>query len=377
MALGDSSVSPELDTQTSEETPTANPVKLTPLGWSVGSPVEDLILATKTYVVGSFEAGAWIITGGDLQSRNTRHGGHTKWLRSKSKAGDVYTLVRHSRELFDHSDLEHGGLFLRRGFSSMGAVLTGEDPFAVWELMNTVSYLHEVSWTEVLHSFLKHLAEISAITHTRFHPIYRMFERLRGLASTEMLHVMASMRQCAAEEVEKFTGPTAISALKLRLGWLRSLSLIQNRESVEDVFGTLLEMSQAQFGQDEVRSLLILNRIGNSLQERHLYDAAEATGREIVSLAKDRSHTEAAIAFRGRGLSLMCRAQVAQGNFHGARASLDELFDFNTAYHGRTDPLTVVTMLMLENCLQASGEDLEAEKIRARRSHFTILMSDL
>jgi hypothetical protein len=236
----------------------SDPFDLVTLGFGSITPAEELLLAIQSYVVGLFEAGAWVINGGDLHSRDMKTDGCTKWLGSRSEAGNLYTLVRHSRELFDHRDLEHGALCLRRRFSSMEVILSEEDPFAVWELMNTIPYLHEVGWTEVLRLFLNQLAEMSAITHNRSHPIYRMFEHLRGLLSSEMLHVMALMRQCAAEEVENITGPTDISTLKLRLGWLRSLSLMQSRESVEEVFGTLLEISQAQVSQAGVHSLLIL-----------------------------------------------------------------------------------------------------------------------
>lgn len=341
------------------------------------TPVENLCLAIRYYIVGSFEGGAWIIDGGDIHSRSRNIDCDVHCFGGKSESANLYTLIRHSRQLFDSGDLENGGVCLRRGFSHLQMILKREDPFTVWELMNTVSYLREAGWTEVLRSFLNQLTDLSAVTHSRFHPIYHMFEKLRGLMPAEMLHIIALMRQCAAEEVEKVIGHTSLGTLKLKLGWLRSVSLVQDQETVENVFKVLLQRSQTQFGKDGIQSLLILNRIGSSLHERKLFAEAEATGWELVSCANGQRSPDAVIAFKGRGLALMSRAQFAQGKYDEAGRSLDHLLDFNIAHYGWADPLTIDTMMLRELCMEACGEDLKAEKIRAQRLRLIRESSDL
>jgi tetratricopeptide (TPR) repeat protein len=164
------------------------------------------------------------------------------------------------------------------------------------------------------------------------------------------------MRKCASDLAECFSGPLSVPALNLRLGWLRSLSLIKSRELVEQEFRNLLDQARLQFGRDGLQSLLILNRIANSLQERHSYAAAEAASREILQCIGDHLPAHALTKLRGQGLSLAGRALIAQGKYVAAEETLAELLAHNTASYGSDDPLTVSAVGLMEVCLTASGK---------------------
>jgi hypothetical protein len=95
--------------------------------------------------------------------------------------------------------------------------------------------------------------------------------------------------------------------------------------------GALLTKCRMQFGRDQVPCLLILNRLGNSLYERRHYVETDNIGYEILQHASSTTFRGHASVFKGRGLSLMCRAQVAQGKFDEAEANSRQLIDMNVA----------------------------------------------
>lgn len=122
--------------------------------------------------------------------------------------------------------------------------------------------------------------------------------------------------------MEEVTGPDSLSTLKLKHGWRRSLSLITSSESTENQFRELLVALQSRFGIAGLQPLLILNRLAKSQFERKCYAQAESISGKILNLATIQPLTTTILPFVGRGLSLMSRAQLVQGNLVSAEANL-------------------------------------------------------
>jgi tetratricopeptide (TPR) repeat protein len=316
--------------------------------------VDVLLWSVRNYIVFHFETGAWVMKGGDLRSCNFAR--TSSKIPAKSDSSDLYTSVRHSRRLFERGNRIGGAGRLRSAFSQIEAILDNDDPYAIWELLNTVSYLRESQWDSVFAAFLTQLARASKGKYSQDHPIAVIFRQIRYVAPEEVFCVIAAMRKCASDLAESFSGLLSVPALNLRLGWLRSLSLIQGRELVEQEFRNLLNQARLQFGKDGLQSLLILNRIANSLQERHSYAAAEAISLEILQCIGDHLPTHAIKKLRGQGLSLISRALIAQGKYDAAEEHLAELLAHNTASYGSNDPLTISAIGLMEVCLTASGK---------------------
>lgn len=331
------------------------------------SGVEEILIAIRTYNIGSFETGVWAFDERHPHCRDVRNVCSGRNPDSKSGSTDLYVLISQSRELFKGGDYHHGGLCLRQGFSRIQEILREEDPFAVWELMNTVSFLHEQGWADVLQSVLCHLAQMSDLLKTPSHPLSRIFRWCCNLASSDLLEVIARMRQCAADQFEDVTGSLSVSTVKLRLGWLRALGLVSGHEAHEAGLRALLVRCRTQFGLGQVQCLLILNRLANSLYERGQYTETASIGHEILQHASSPHFKGCASVFKGRGLSLICRAQVAQGEYVKAEAILNQLLDLNIACYGWRDPLTMDAMIVLEMCLDKLGKNQDAARLRAQR----------
>jgi hypothetical protein len=329
--------------------------------------LEVILVSIQTYISGSIEAGEWIIKGDHPDILDLRSSSPAAAQSMKSQASDLYTTICHARNLFKGGDISGGGACLDRGFEQIRSVLIKPDPFTVWEILNTVSHLHEHGWPDVLDMLLTHLSKMAVLTYGHFHPMYRIFEHFRSVPYEDRLKFIALMRQCAADHVEAITGSESLSTLKLKLGWLRSVSLINSPESVEQRFRELLETHQRRCGTEGVRALLILNRLAKSLFERKRYVQTEGIGCEILRLATSQPLTRETLGFIGRGLSLMSRAQFVQGKYAAAEANLEKLLRFNVASYGWGDPLTIETITILEACLNSSEKGYTAAKVRSHR----------
>jgi hypothetical protein len=338
------------------------------------TPVEEILHAIRAYINGSFEAGAWVIDHQRSPMQSVRTVSKLRHQDSKTAAFDLYALVCHSWDLFRNKDFHNGGICLRKGFSRIPDIIREEDPFAAWELLNTVSYLQEEGWLDVLQSILRQLSEMAASFKSRSHPLCRIFTRCHRLSPSDLFQVIATMRQCAADEFEHYIGSLSVSTVQLRLGWLRAVSLISGREAVEQRLKALLGKYQSHFGPNQTQCLLILNRLAHSLYERGQYAETEAVSQELLMQAASTGFTGSASIFSGRGLNLLCRAQVALGKYLEAEANLQRLLDLNVACYGWSDPLTITSLKSLENCLAQSGRELDAANVRAQRLNHVSLM---
>ena len=271
---------------TSDPTFPASAYLVRPTFISTGvSSVNEMLVNVRTYIEASFDSGIWVSDSQDPIFQDIRNACSAKSFGTKSASSDLYTIICHSGQFLQDQDYHLGGVCLRIAFSRIKEILSTQDPFALWELMNTISFLYEENRTDLLQAFLRQLSNMSAILHTKYHPLFRIFSRCRGLESRELPQAMAVMRQCAADQFEKITGSLSISTVKLKLGWLRAIGLVTGLKNVEDRLKALLATCQEEYGVGTVQSLLVSNRLANSLLERKMYIETEALGHDILHRA--------------------------------------------------------------------------------------------
>lgn len=276
---------------------------------------------------------------------------------------DVHYDCVTAYRLLERKSNREGLQVLVRGFDGIRVILEDEQPQVVDSLFYLIFYLTSLKNKTFLKAFLNRFAKTARSLLPENHPLSQISRRLREFDTAQLFDVVLNAWHSMIDLFKALLGPFHSDTLVCVIDYLLVKCNTGNGDESDRQLRALLRECEELCGLNDLRSMLLLNRLGELLLKTGRFADAEVAGRDIVQRSLETQSDE----FRHGGLDILARSQYCQGKLQLAVSTQSELADLCCLLYGGSDSVTCGHLVRLEEWLMGLSRAEEAEECRERR----------
>lgn len=324
---------------------------------------EHIFTIIRDYFLGSFGAGTWVANNEISDCISTkRKGNEMVALKNLFSHHDV------ACQLLDNKSFQEAGRVLNSAFAGIKDILTAEHPRTVGALFDLCMYLRNRRRSDIAMILLRQLAGMASVLLPSSHPLGQIWKLIGSLDPVYFEQTLITAWQSALDRLEAVLGPLHYSTLRSRLEYIQMVESLYGLSRSETLLKDLVQKCKVTCGLTDVRTLKLLDTLGEVLMGQEKYTEAEQTADELVEHAPRILPRAKSIDLHVAGLFIIARVQKLDGRQELAQENLRKAIELNVSEWGLQHALTMKYLLYLEEWLSSWGRGDEAARVRETRS---------